>query len=239
MAFNNAVNANTPGIVGLSAAGVWTGTAVTAHNILIGGSTSQVLVNVAPSATSGVALISQGASADPAYGVVVVAGGGTGLPSLVAYELLAGGTTSTGNVQQIGLGTAGQVLTSNGAGALASYQTAPGVFSWVDVTTGSQTIAVATGYVTDNATLVTYTLPATAVFGSTFRILGGVSGAGGWSINQNAGQQIKYGTSATTVGTGGSLSSTNQFDNVECIAIVAGASTIWEVVGSQGNLAVV
>src|SRR3989344_4353516 len=56
----------------------------------------------------------------PAYG-------GTGLSSLTTYAVLTGGTTSTGNLQQVsGLGTSGQVLTSNGAGALPSWQAATG-----------------------------------------------------------------------------------------------------------------
>jgi hypothetical protein len=239
MAFNNAVNATTAGIVGLSAAGVWTGTPVTQYNVLVGGATSQVLVNIAPSATSGVALISQGASANPAYGTVVVAGGGTGLATLTAYALLAGGTTSTGNLQQIALGSAGQVLVSGGAGALPSFQAAPGSFTWSSVAASSQTIAVQNGYVTDNATLVTYTLPATAALGDSFEILGGTTGAGGWTIAQNASQQIHFGSAATTAGVGGSLASTNQYDNVQCRAIVAGAATIWEVTSATGNLTVV
>ncbi len=51
-----------------------------------------------------------------------VSNGGTGVTTLTAYELVFGGTTSTGPVQQTGLGTAGQVLTSNGAGAVATFQ---------------------------------------------------------------------------------------------------------------------
>ncbi|HUR65472.1 MAG TPA: hypothetical protein VMZ03_03910 [Chitinophagaceae bacterium] len=57
---------------------------------------------------------------------VTVPKGGTGLATLTAYGLLAAGTTSTGNLQQIGIGTSGQVLTSNGAGALPTFQTAGG-----------------------------------------------------------------------------------------------------------------
>lgn len=54
---------------------------------------------------------------------VTVSKGGTGQTSLTAYALLAGGTTTTGNVQSLaGVGTAGQVLTSNGAGALPTFQ---------------------------------------------------------------------------------------------------------------------
>ena len=57
---------------------------------------------------------------------IPVSSGGTGLTSLTPYALLAGGTTSTGNIQQVsGLGTSGFILTSNGAGALPSFQAAP------------------------------------------------------------------------------------------------------------------
>jgi hypothetical protein len=53
-----------------------------------------------------------------------VATGGTGLTSLTPYALMAGGTTGTGDMQQVaGLGTSGQFLRSNGAAALPTWQT--------------------------------------------------------------------------------------------------------------------
>jgi hypothetical protein len=53
-----------------------------------------------------------------------VASGGTGASSQTAYAVLAGGTTSTGAYQSVAsVGTSGQVLTSNGAGALPTFQT--------------------------------------------------------------------------------------------------------------------
>lgn len=55
-----------------------------------------------------------------------VASGGTGHTSLTAYSILAAGTTSTGALQQIGVGLSGQVLTSNGPGALPSMQNVAG-----------------------------------------------------------------------------------------------------------------
>ena len=235
MAFNNAVNANTPGIVGLSSVGVWTGTAVTQHNVIVGGSATDTLSNVAPSATSGVALISQGASADPVFGTVVVAGGGTGATSFTAYSVICGGTTSTGALQNVsGVGTAGQVLLSSGAGALPVWGNPAGILSWVDVTGTSVSMAVNTVYLADNASLVTLTLPATAAQFSVIEVKG--YGAGGWQIAQNAGQQIIFGSVATTAGTGGSLSSTNANDGVNLVAVVGGASTIWEVRFSVGNI---
>ena len=94
----------------------------TQYNTQVGGA-SGTLSNVAPSATSGVPLISQGAASNPAFGTAVVAGGGTGVTSNTAYAVLCGGATSTGAIQSIaGLGSAGNVLTSNGAGALPSFQ---------------------------------------------------------------------------------------------------------------------
>jgi hypothetical protein len=55
---------------------------------------------------------------------VTVTQGGTGNASATAYAPLFGGTTSTGAFQSGTVGTSGQVLTSNGAGALPTFQTA-------------------------------------------------------------------------------------------------------------------
>jgi hypothetical protein len=58
---------------------------------------------------------------------LTVAQGGSGRNTATAYAVLCGGTTSTGAHQSIAsVGTAGQVLTSNGAGALPTFQTAGG-----------------------------------------------------------------------------------------------------------------
>lgn len=57
-------------------------------------------------------------------GALSVANGGTGKTSLTAYALLAAGTTSTGQLQQVsGLGTSGQFLQSQGASALPVWAT--------------------------------------------------------------------------------------------------------------------
>lgn len=62
--------------------------------------------------------------------VLKVAKGGTGAASATAYAVLCGGTTSTAAHQSIAsVGTAGQVLTSNGAGALPTFQAAGGGFA--------------------------------------------------------------------------------------------------------------
>jgi hypothetical protein len=57
-------------------------------------------------------------------GALNVGYGGTGLDTLTTYTLLAGGTTSTGNLQQVSAGSSGQLLQSNGASALPTWTTA-------------------------------------------------------------------------------------------------------------------
>ena len=124
MALGNSINAATVGIVRLNSTGLFDSVTTTNRNVLIGAS-SNGITNVAPSATSGVPLISQGAASDPAFGTAVVAGGGTGVTSFTAYSVVAGGTTTTGALQNVsGVGSSGQVLTSNGAAALPTWQTA-------------------------------------------------------------------------------------------------------------------
>jgi hypothetical protein len=66
---------------------------------------------------------------------VTVAQGGTGIATTTAYGVICGGTTATGNFQNAGAGTAGQVLVSNGASALPS---------WGSLASGWDLLAVAT-----------------------------------------------------------------------------------------------
>jgi hypothetical protein len=109
-----------------------------------------------------------------------------------------------------------------------------GEFVWNQVTT-SQVMLVKNGYVTNNSSVVTLTLPPTSVFGDLIEVAG--KGAGGWAIVQNAGQQIHAGNLNTTLGVGGSLSSTLTFDNVKLLCITD--NTDWEVINIEGNITVV
>ena len=77
---------------------------------------------------------------------VPVTDGGTGLSSATAYAVLCGGTTSTGAFQSVSsVGTAGQVLTSNGAGALPTFQTpagSSGALVFIDSATASSSASL-------------------------------------------------------------------------------------------------
>jgi hypothetical protein len=76
---------------------------------------------------------------------ITVPNGGTGDSSFLPYAVITGGITSTGPLQSVAsVGTAGQVLTSNGASMLPTFQTpssssghpivttysTPGTFTW-------------------------------------------------------------------------------------------------------------
>ena len=85
-------------------------------------------------------------------GTLPVANGGTGVASTTAYAVLCGGTTTTGPFQAIAsVGTAGQILTSNGAGALPTFQAAGGGFASGTVMLFAQT-AAPTGWTKDTTT---------------------------------------------------------------------------------------
>lgn len=112
-----------------------------------------------------------------------------------------------------------------------------GIMSWSEVTGTSQSMATNSGYVANNASLVTLTLPSTAALGDSIRVLG--KGAGGWKIAQNATQQIIVGKLSATSGVGGSVSSYATSDCIELRCITAGTATVWESASGWGNLTVV
>jgi C1q domain len=130
------------GVVVGSGTSALTATGITQYNVLTGGA-SNAPNSVAPSATSGVPLISQGSSSQPAFGTAVVAGGGTGDTSFTAYAPICGGTTTTGVLQSAstGISTSGYVLTSTGSSSLPTFQavSASGSVTTIDGDSGSAT----------------------------------------------------------------------------------------------------
>lgn len=106
-------------------------------------------------------------------------------------------------------------------------------FVWNEILVMGPTSMVANnGYVTNNAGLVSLTLPLTAAFGTIIRVAG--KGAGGWLIAQNAGQNIQVGNVSSTPGAGGSVASTNAFDAIELLCTTA--DTTWTQLSSVGAL---
>jgi hypothetical protein len=89
-------------------------------------------------------------------------------------------------------------------------------------------------YVADNASQVILTLPAKFNVGDTIQVVG--KGSGGWKVAQNAAQSVK-GTSSTTTGVGGSISSTARYNSVLLIGITQ--DTELAIISQTGSLTIV
>lgn len=153
----------------------------------------------------------------------------------------SGLTASDGNGNWFGRTiTLGTGLTGSNLDGIAGNPTLSAIgggLTWSEITGTSSNMSVNNAYLANNAGLVTLTLPATAAQFSVIKVKG--YGAGGWKIAQNANQQIRFGSAtASTVGITGFISSTNLNDGVTLVAAVAGASTIWTVLDSVGNITI-
>lgn len=93
-------------------------------------------------------------------GTLPVANGGSGVAATTVYAPLFGGTTTTGPFQSGTVGTTGQVLTSNGAGALPTFQASGGASAGLTTITsgsfGAVTLLDITGIPTTYRSLVLF-----------------------------------------------------------------------------------
>jgi hypothetical protein len=119
---SNALNISQAGLVGFDGTGNFVGSTTTEYNVLVGGSANDIIANVAPSATAGIPLVSNGSTSNPSFTTAVVAGGGTGRTTLTNHGILVGAGTTA--ITQLATGSAGQIIRSGGAAADPSYSTA-------------------------------------------------------------------------------------------------------------------
>ena len=148
--------------------------------------------------------------------------------NMILYVCTTSGTSSTAVwTKSIQLTAGSNIAISQAGNNITISGTAiPGV-SWTNVSGTSQSMVADGGYVAANAGTVTLTLPVTAGFGTILYILGqGSGGVGGWSIAQNSGQAIQIGSSVSTTGVGGSVSSTNTFDSLVLLCTVANTTFV-------------
>jgi len=132
------------------------------------------------------------------------------------------------------IGGTGLTTTGTPGSYQITFDVVGGGVKWYRVAGTTQAADINTGYIPTNVALTTVTLPATAAVGSIIEICG--EGAGGWTIAQNAGQQIQFGSAATTLGVAGSIDSKNQYDCVKIVCRVA--DTTWSVLSVVGTLKV-
>lgn len=166
---------------------------------------------------------------------VLIGAASNGITSLALTngQLAIGSTGADPTAATLTAGTG--ISITNGAGSI-TIAGAGGGLTWTVVTGTTQAAAVNNGYIANNAGTVTVTLPATSAVGDIVRVTG-INNATGWKVAQNAGNQIFFGTTSTTAGTGGSLQSTQTRDAVELVCTSVSAN--WQVISSIGNITVV
>lgn len=153
----------------------------------------------------------------------------TSLGPLTNGQLVIG---STGNDPAAATLTAGTGIgITNAAGSITVNSVGSGM-TWT-VVNGNTNMAVNNGYGSNSAGAVAFTLPVTSAVGDTVAIQGM---QGSWNVVQGAGQQIHVGSSASTLGAGGSIASTNAFDAITLVCLVA--NTIWYAKAPQGNITI-
>lgn len=161
-----------------------------------------------------------------------------GASSITTVQTLTGNSGGavgpTGNNIDV-VGSGGVTVVGNPGTSTLTISVSGSGITWNEVVAASANMLVNNGYVTNNAGVVTLTMPATAAFGDVIQVCG--KGAGGWSIAQNAGQTIHFGSLSTTAGAGGSLSSILRYDCVEIVCITTDTEFI--VNSAIGNLTVV
>jgi len=161
--------------------------------------------------------------------IQVPVGGSTSANWTVGGNLAVTGTSAfTGAVSQSALATLN-------AGQLRSYTNSTSTTATTQTLVQADILNYDTVLFTPNTNAVTLTLPATAAIGDIIEV--GGKGAGGWKLEQVAGQVIHFGTTNSTTGVGGSLASTNQYDVVRLICTTA--NTDFRVNSSIGTITVV
>jgi len=154
----------------------------------------------------------------------------TSLGAMTNGQLVVG---STGNDPATTTITPGAGITvTNGAGSI-QLDAVGGGLTW-SVPTIDTALVVNHGYGANKVTSLAFTLPAVSAVGDVVSIIGMKAG---WNIVQGVGQNIVIGSSSTTPGAGGSLTSTNAFDCIDLVCLVA--STTWYVRSVIGNITVV
>lgn len=144
--------------------------------------------------------------------------GGLNIPSFTTTGALV--SDASGAITDADASTAGYVLTSNGSGSVPSFQARLPVLNWNTVTT-TTAMAVNSAYITNSASQVSLSLPATSAVGDMISIQG--LGSGGWIVTQGSGQQIFVGSVGTTFGATGTMASDNQYDCITIVCVTANA----------------
>ena len=177
--------------------------------------------------------------------------GGTGLSTITDGGIMLG--SGTGNITPTAQPTNGQLLIGStgvdpalatltaGAGMTVtneagSIKLVSGAVVWSAQAAGTSLLANE-GFISTNAAAQNFPLPATdCPVGSILELTG--NGTGLVTITQSVGQSIRFGNSVSTLGSGGSVVSSDQGDAIKLVCTVAD-TTFQSVTGSIGNWSII
>jgi len=151
-------------------------------------------------------------------------------PPVVATEYVtnSGSAVPAANILNV-LGAEGAWTTASGNTILVKS------LEWATIS-ANQTLAINHGYfLISPGGALSLALPTTSSIGDEIELT--LDGATSFTITQAAGQSIRIGNQATTVGVGGSLASTAQGDTIRLRCQTANLK--WNVMSSIGNITVV
>lgn len=167
---------------------------------------------------------------NPGTNTLTISAVGTGLVSSLTGN--SGGPVfpTAGNTNIVGAGSI--TVTGNpGTSTLTITSTATPGDTW-SVITVNQTAAVNNGYFCNKAGTLALALPAVSVVGNIIEV-SNENTALGIQFTQAAGQQILIGSSSTTLGAAGTLTSSAVGDTLKLVCYTA--NTVWRVVSMVGN----
>lgn len=98
----------------------------------------------------------------------------------------------------------------------------------------NRTLSSNNGYVCTTGATLSLLLPPTSILGDIIEVT--LDGSTNFIITQGAGQSIRFGSSTTTVGTGGSLASIVQGNALRMVCSIA--STKWNILSTQNSFTV-
>lgn len=132
--------------------------------------------------------------------------------------------------------TAGSGVSITNAAGSVTIASSGGGTTW-KLISANQTLVAGESYLVDTSGgAITLALPAIAVIGDYFRVYN-LSGANQVTISQGAGQQVRIASSLTTLGAGGSLTTSSAGDSLEIVCSIANNN--FNVVSLIGNITVV
>lgn len=171
---------------------------------------------------------------NPGTSTLTISAVGTGIISSLTGNSGGAVFPTAGNINIIGSGSI--TVTGNpGTSTLTITSSATPGDTW-SIITANQTAAVNNGYFCNKAGTLALALPAVSAIGNIIEV-SNENTALGIQITQAAGQQILIGSSTTTLGATGTLTSSAVGDTLKLVCYTA--NTVWRAVSMVGNWSVV